>query len=77
MYCANGRDRRICYNVPEAKFDQSMWSSISHHQLVELYSFKDAHREKIPSNKIRAPTKCTNMGIWVVGISNHLFIRGS
>ena len=77
MYCASVEDRRICCNVPEAKFDQSMWSSISHYQMVELYSFKDTHREKVPSNKIPAPTKCTSMGNWVVGTSNHLFIRGS
>ena len=77
MYCASGGDRRICYNVPEAKLDQSMGSSIFHYKIVQLYSFKDTHREKIPSNKFPAPTECTNMGIWVIGTSNHLFIRGS
>ena len=46
MYCASVGDRRICCNVPEAKFDLSMGSSISHYQIVELYSFKDTHREK-------------------------------
>ena len=39
--------------------------------------FKDTHREKVPSNKTPALTKCTNMGIWVVGIFNQLFRRGS
>ena len=34
-------------------------------------------REKAPSNKIPALTKSMNMGIWVVGISNQLFIRDS
>ena len=77
MYCASTEDRRICCNVAEAKFDQSMRSSISHYQIVELYPFKDSHKERVPSNKIPAPTKCTNVGIWVVGTSNHLFIRGS
>ena len=77
MYCASGGDRRICCNVPEAKFDQSMWSSISHYKIVEQYSFKDTHKEKVLSNKIPAPTKCTNMSIWVIDTSNHLFIRGS
>ena len=38
---------------------------------------KDTHREKVPSNKTPALTKSTNMGIWVVGTSNQLFIRGS
>ena len=40
-------------------------------------SFKDTHREKVPSNKTSALTKSTDMGIWVVGISNQLFRRGS
>ena len=38
---------------------------------------KDAHSEKAPSNKIPALTKSMNMGIWNVGLSNQLFIRGS
>ena len=37
----------------------------------------DSHREKVPSNKTPTFTKSTNMGIWVVGTSNQLFIRGS
>ena len=77
MYCASDGDRRICCNVSEARLDQSMWSTISHYQMVEIFSFKDTHREKVPSNKIPALTKCTNMGIWIVGTSNQLFIRGS
>ena len=40
-------------------------------------NIKDTHREKAPSNKIPALTKSMNMGIWVVGISNQLFIRDS
>ena len=38
---------------------------------------KDSHREKAPSNKTPALTKKMNMGIWVVGTSNQLSIRGS
>ena len=38
---------------------------------------KDTHRKKAPSNKTPALTKCTNMGIWFVGISNQFFIRSS
>ena len=38
---------------------------------------KDTHREKAVSNKTPALTKSTNMGIWVVGTLNQLFIRGS
>ena len=39
--------------------------------------FKDTHSENTPSNKTQALTKSMNMGIWVVGTSNQLFIRGS
>ena len=38
---------------------------------------KDTHRKKAPSNKTPALTNSTNMGIWVVGTSYQLFIRGS
>ena len=38
---------------------------------------KDTHREKAPSDKTPALTNSTNMGIWVVGTSYQLFIRGS
>ena len=41
--------------------------------------FKDTHLFKIktPSNKTPALTKSTNMGIWVLGTSSQLFVRGS
>ena len=35
---------------------------------------KDTSRVKVPSNKIPALTKSTNMDNWVVGRSNHFFI---
>ena len=38
---------------------------------------KDNHREKAPSNETPALTKGANLGIWVVGTSNQLFIKGS
>ena len=38
---------------------------------------KYTHREKAPSNKTPALTKSKNMGIWVVGTTNQLCIRGS
>ena len=38
---------------------------------------KDAQKEKAPSNKTPVLTKSMNMGIWVVGRSNHLFVIGS
>ena len=41
------------------------------------YYVKDTHREEAPSNKIPTLTKSTNMGIWFVGTSNQLIIRGS
>ena len=40
-------------------------------------TFKDTHREKVPSNKTPALTKNMNMDIWVVGTSNQFFIRNS
>ena len=33
--------------------------------------------EKAPSNKTPALTKSKNMGIWFVGTSNQLFVKGS
>ena len=36
---------------------------------------KDTHREKAPSNETPVLTKSTNMGIWVLGTSNQLFMR--
>ena len=44
---------------------------------LSIALLKDIHREKAPSNKTPALTKSTNMGIWIVGISNQFFIRGS
>ena len=38
---------------------------------------KDNHREKAPSNVTPALTKSTNIGIWFVGTTNQLFMRGS
>ena len=37
---------------------------------------KDTHKKKPPPNKSAALTKSMNMDIWVVGISDQLFIRG-
>ena len=38
---------------------------------------KNTHKKKALSNITPAPTKGANMGIWVIGTSNQLFIRGS
>ena len=38
---------------------------------------KDAQKEKAPSNKTPVLTKSMNMGIWVAGRSNQLFVIGS
>ena len=38
---------------------------------------KNTHSEKPSSNETPALSKSMNMNIWVVGISNKLFIRGS
>ena len=40
-------------------------------------NFKDTHRGKASSNTTPALTKSANMGIWDVGTTNQLFIRGS
>ena len=40
-------------------------------------TIKDTHRENTPSNKTQAPAKSINMGIWVIGTLNQLFMRGS
>ena len=45
--------------------------------LMSRKDVKDNHREKAPSNKTPALTGSINMDIWVVGTSNHLFVRGS
>ena len=37
--------------------------------------FKDTHWVKAPSNKTPELTESRDMGIWVVGTSNQLFIR--
>ena len=38
---------------------------------------KHTHKEKVPWNKTPARTKGMNMDIWLVGTSNHVFLRGS
>ena len=50
------------------------WYKLCNADAVKL---KDTNMEKTPSNKTSALTKSTNMGIWVVGTSNQLFVRGS
>ena len=51
--------------------------SSKYENFIVLGDFKDAHREKVPSNKTPTLRKSTKLGIWVVGTSNRLFIRGS
>ena len=49
-------------------------------QTIYINSYKlikDSHREKALSNKTPALTKSANMGIWVFGKSNQIFIRDS
>ena len=42
-----------------------------------MYLFKDTHGENTPSNKTKTLTKTMSIRIWVVGILNQLFIKGS
>ena len=44
---------------------------------TQLNIIKDTHREKAPANKTPALTRSRNIGTWVVGTSNQLFIRAS
>ena len=60
-------------NVISKNINFKIQSNLTFEQRTAL---KNTHREKAPSNKIPALTKSTKMGIWVVGTSNHLFIRG-
>ena len=41
------------------------------------FTYRENANTNKTSNKTPALTKSTNMDIWVVGISNQLFIRGS
>ena len=43
---------------------------------MSYFEVKNTHREKVPSNETLVLTKSTNMGIWVVGTLNQLFISG-
>ena len=45
--------------------------------LSHRFVIKDTHRVKAPSKKTPALTKSRNIGIWVIGTSNQLFIEGS
>ena len=54
-----------------------LFNLLNQKPLYCFYLLKDAHREKAPSNKTPGLRKNTNMGVWVVGTLNQLFIRGS
>ena len=59
-------------------FCSSKEATFNRRQLKPVpWEFKDAHREIALSNETPALTKRRNMGIWVFGTSNQLFIRGS
>ena len=45
--------------------------------IVIFITLSGYSQEKAPSNKTPALIKTTNMGIWVVGTSSQLFLRGS
>ena len=45
--------------------------------LSHRFVIKDTHMVKAPSKKTPALTKSRNIGIWVIGTSNQLFIEGS
>ena len=41
-----------------------------------IFYIKDTQRERALSNNTKTLTESANMGVWVVGTSNHLFVRG-
>ena len=42
--------------------------------MVNLWPFKDTHRENTPSNKTQTFTESVNMNVWVVSTPNQLSI---
>ena len=52
-------------------------STKSYLKTLAFSNVEDTHWEKAPSNKPPALAKSMNIGIWVVGASNQLFLRGS
>ena len=61
--------------MPNFKVQQQLPQKLEF--LKQSKPFKDTHREKAQSNKTPSLRKSTNMGIWAVGISNQIFVRGS
>ena len=59
------------------KYDNGITINTDMLECIQWQHFKDTHREKALSNKTPALRKSTNMGVWAVGTSNQLFIRGS
>ena len=58
-------------------FVSKLRSAASDETFSSFLYFKDTHKEKASSNKTPALKKGTNMGVWTIGASNQLFIRGS
>ena len=52
-------------------------STKAYPKILIFSNVDDTHWEKAPWNKPPAIAKSMNMGIWVVGTSNQLFLRGS
>ena len=66
----------ICsHNYKQCNFD--IFQCLDQNRYYQLKVIKDTHRKKEPSNKTPTLTKSRNMGIWIVGTINQLFMRGS
>ena len=44
---------------------------------MSFFEVKNTHKGNVPSNETLALTKSANMGFWVVGTLNQLFISSS
>ena len=65
--------RKLAWN----KIKELLGGNFGGNDFLQSYFLEDTHRKKAPSNKTPALTESTNMGIWIVGTSNQLCIRGS
>ena len=75
----SNQNLKIITGIHELRRKKS-WSGTSSHvikKIWRIFVFQDTYREKAPSNKTPALTKSTNVGIWVDGTSNKLFVRSS
>ena len=64
-------------NIQIRSTEMNRESTKSYLKTLAFSNVEDTHWEKAPSNKPPALAKSMNIGIWVVGASNQLFLKGS